>query len=76
VDPCGGSIDPPYVIQHVEDLAALRAELQNTLKQLDAIQKEGLPSSITSRAEADALEQSLNEALKQVREAKSKLPRD
>lgn len=71
---CRGSRDP-FVIQHIEDLVTLRAELQETLKQLDAIQKEGLPSSITSRAEAEALEQSLNEALKQVREAKNKLPR-
>jgi len=51
---------------------ALRAELQETLRQLDAIQKEGLPSAIGSKAEADALEQSLNEALKQVKAAQAK----
>lgn len=72
---CPGGSRDPFVIQHIEDLVALRADLQETLKQLDTIQKEGLPSSITSRAEAEALEQSLNEALKQVRDAKSKLPR-
>jgi hypothetical protein len=69
---CFGSQDP-YVIEHVEDIVALRAELQETLKQIDAIQKEGLPSSIGSRAEAAALEQSLNAALEQVRSAKKGL---
>jgi len=54
---------------------ALRAELQETLRQLDAIQKEGLPSAISSKAEADALEQSLNEALKQVKAAQAKFRR-
>ena len=72
---CPGGSGDPFVIQHIEDLVALRADLQETLKQLDAIQKEGLPSSITSRAEADKLEQGLTEALKQVRDAKNKLSR-
>jgi hypothetical protein len=69
---CFGSRDP-FVIEHIEDLVALRAELQDTLKQIDVIQKEGLPSSIGSRAEAAALEQSLSTALEQVRSAKKNL---
>ena len=70
---CPGSFDPPFVIQHAEDLVSLRAELQDTLRQLDAIQKEGLPSSIGSKAEAAALEESLSAALEQVRAAKKNL---
>jgi len=63
------------VVQTVEDLTRLRGELQDTLKQLDALQKEGLPSQFATKADAEAVEQSLNEALKQVREAKEKLPK-
>jgi hypothetical protein len=70
---CPGGSQDPFVIQHMEDLVALRAELQETLKQLDVMQKEGLPSSIGSKAEADALEQSLTAALEQVRAAKKNL---
>ena len=62
----------PFVIQNLEDLAALKAELQDTLKSLDAMQKEGLPSSIGSKSEAEVLERGLTEALKQVRAAKKK----
>jgi hypothetical protein len=69
---CYGSGDP-FVIQNLEDLATLKAELQATLKSLDAIQKEGLPSSIGSKSEAEALERGLTEALEQVRSAKKKL---
>ena len=72
---CPGGSGDPFVIQYLEDLVALRAELQETLRQLDAIQKEGLPSAISSKAEADALEQSLNEALKQVKAAQAKFRR-
>jgi hypothetical protein len=79
--PGGSACDPtifcyasePFVIEHIEDLVAIRAELQDTLKQIDAIQKEGLPSGIGSRAEAAALEASLSEALDQVRSAKKGL---
>lgn len=70
---CPGGSRDPFVIEHLEDLVALKAELQETLKQLDAIQKEGLPSSIRTRAEATALENSLSEALDQVRAAKKGL---
>jgi hypothetical protein len=65
----GGSRDP-LIIEHLEDLVTLKAELQDTLKQLDVIQKEGLPSAIGSKAEAEAMEKSLTEALEQVRAAK------
>lgn len=68
----GGSFDP-FVFEHIEDLVALKAELKETLTQLDAIEKQGLPSRISSMAEADALERSLKEALEQVSKAKSKL---
>lgn len=70
---CPGSWDPPYVIQNLEDLAALKTELQATLKSLDALQKEGLPSAIGSKSEAEALERGLTEALEQVRAAKKKM---
>ena len=70
--PCyGGSL--PFVVQNVEDLTRLKAELNDTLKSLDTIQKEGLPSSIRSKSEAEAMERGLSEALEQVRAAKKKV---
>ena len=69
---CLASNDP-LVLEHIEDLVAFRAELKETLTQLDAIEKQGLPSRISSMAEADALERSLKEALDQVSKAKNKL---
>lgn len=66
---CFGS--DPYVIQDLEDLVTIRAELTQTLKQLDAIEKEGLASGITTRAQADEMEQALKQQLdhlKKVRE--------
>jgi len=72
--PCGGGSRDPIVIEHLEDLVALKADLQDTIKQLDAIQKEGgLTSSLGSKADAEALEKSLTEALDQVRAAKKTL---
>jgi hypothetical protein len=68
----GGSVDP-WVIQDPEDLVAVRRELQETLAKLDEIEKEGLPGSIRTRAEADALEASLTQALEQVRAQKKNL---
>ena len=65
---CNPSHDP-IVIQHLEDPVSLRTELQATLKSLDALQKE-LPSALSSKEEAEALEKSLTEALEQVRAAK------
>ena len=57
---CIGS--DPYVIEDLEDLVTIRGELQRTLKQLDALEKE-LPSGITTAAQADELEASLKEQL-------------
>jgi hypothetical protein len=54
-------------------LATLRTELQATLKSLDAMEKEGLPGSIGSKSEAEALERGLTAALEQVRAAKKKV---
>ena len=65
----GGSRDP-FVIEHIEDLVALKADLQDTLKQLEVIQKQGLPSAIGSKADAELMEKNLTEALEQVRAAK------
>ena len=69
---CYGTGDP-YVIENLEDLATLRTELQATLKSLDAMEKEGLPGSIGSKSEAEAMERGLTAALEQVRAAKKKL---
>ena len=69
---CGVTQDP-WVIEDLEDLVTIRRELQETIKQLDAIEKEGVPSSIKTRAEADALEASLTQALEQVRAQKKNL---
>jgi hypothetical protein len=68
----GGSYDP-FVIRHIEDLASIRAELQDTLKKLDEVEKAGLPSAIRSKSEADALESGLTEILEQIRNAKKGL---
>jgi hypothetical protein len=70
---CPGGSQDPWVIEDLEDLVTIRRELQDTVKQLDAIEKEGVPSSIKTRAEADALEASLTQALEQVRAQKKNL---
>ncbi|SRR6266446_7619765 len=70
---CAGGSGDPFVIQDPEGLATLKTELQATLKSLDTIQKEGLPASIGSKTEAEALERGLTEALEQVRSAKKNL---
>jgi hypothetical protein len=72
---CGGAGSrDPIIIEHLEDLIALKADLQDTLKQLEALQKEGsLTSSLGSKADAEALEKSLTEALDQVRATKKTL---
>jgi hypothetical protein len=68
---CIGS--DPYVIQDLEDLVTIRAELTLTLKQLDAMEKEGIASGITTRAEADAAELSLKAQLDHVKKVKEGL---
>jgi hypothetical protein len=67
---CMGATRDPYVIENREDLITLRADLKETLSKLDQIEKAGLPSVIRSKADAEALEASLTEALEQVRAAK------
>jgi hypothetical protein len=57
---CIGS--DPFVIQDLEDLVTIRAELAQTLKQLDGMEKEFV-TGITTKAEADALEASLKSQL-------------
>jgi hypothetical protein len=69
---CGVSNDP-WMIQDLEDLATVRRELQDTLGKLDALEKEGLPGSVRTKAEAEALEASLTEALEKVRAEKKNL---
>jgi hypothetical protein len=70
---CPGGSRDPFVIESLDDLTTLKTELQATLKSLDSIQKEGLPVSIASKKDAEALERSLTEALDQVRAAKKNL---
>jgi hypothetical protein len=69
---CGISNDP-WIIEDLEDLATVRRELQDTLGKLDALEKEGLPGSIRTKAEAEALEASLTAALEKVRAEKGNL---
>jgi hypothetical protein len=61
---CIGS--DPYVIEDLEDLVTIRADLMATLRHLDSIEKEGLASGITTRAQADQLEESLKQQLDHV----------
>jgi hypothetical protein len=70
---CAGASQDPFVIKHREDLVSLRADLKDTLARLDQIEKQGLPSSIGSKEEAEALESSLTAALEQVRASKKGL---
>ena len=71
---CIGGSREPWFIEHVEDLVSLRADLKETSAALDRIEKAGdLSSSIKTRADAEALEASLSEALKNVQAAKKTL---
>ncbi|MFZ5623990.1 MAG: hypothetical protein ACOY71_06120 [Gemmatimonadota bacterium] len=63
----------PFVLENIEDIVSLRAELTNTLKQLDELEKVGLPGALGSKAEAEAIEDSLTQALEQIRKAKEGL---
>lgn len=69
---CGGSWTD-WVIEDLEDIAAIRKDLTETLAQLDALQTAGLPSAIRTKADAEAIERSLTEALEQVRAQKKQL---
>ena len=67
----GGSRDP-FVIENLEDLVTLKAELVETVRQLEEVEKSA-PGGLRSRADAEALERGLNDALDQVRKAKDSL---
>lgn len=67
---CIGS--DPYVIQDLEDLVTIRADLTATLKQLDVMEKE-FSSGITTKAEADALEASLKSQLEHLQKVRGGL---
>lgn len=79
--PGGSACDPtvfcfasdPFVIEDLEDLVTIRGELRATLARLDEIEKSGLQSSIQTRADADAMERQLTEALDFVRKRKEGL---
>lgn len=76
--PGGSACDPTRItcpgtwfeIENPADLVTLKTELTAVIKQLDAIQKEGLPSQIRTMAEADEMEAALTSALEQVRAEK------
>jgi hypothetical protein len=65
--------DPTIFIQDRQDIATVRQQLRETLTKLDEVEKGGLPGDIQTRAEAEALEASLKEALEQVQAAKKNL---
>ena len=67
---CFGS--DPYVIQDLEDLVTIRADLTATLKQLDALEKE-IPSGITTKAQADDLEANLKQQLEHLKKVRAGL---
>ena len=51
----------------------LKDELTAVVKQLETFQKEGLPTQLKTKAEADQMEAALTAALEQVRAEKTKL---
>lgn len=69
--PCFGS--DPWVIQDLEDLVTIRAELNRTLEQLAGLEKEGLASGITTKAQADELEKTLTGQLEHLRNVRKGL---
>jgi len=63
----------PFVIEDQEDLIALREDLVDTLQKLEKLQHDGLPSTITTLAEANELEESLKRQLEHVRKVRKEL---
>lgn len=61
---CFGS--DPFVIKDLEDLVTIKAELAQTLRQLDQMAAEGLASGITTAAQADEMEASLKQQLEHI----------
>jgi hypothetical protein len=66
-------VSTPFVIEHQEDLIAVRQELVDTLRKLDKLQHDGLPSSMNSLAEAAELEETLKRQLEHVRQVRKEL---
>lgn len=64
---CFGSID---WIENPADLVTLREELTQVLGQLEELEAEGLPATLSNVSEVDAAEAALEEALAQVRRQK------
>lgn len=65
---CGGhSI---WMIEDPADLVTLKEEMNGVLKQLDKLQKEGLPAEFSSRSDFDAAEEALEGALNELRRQK------
>ena len=62
-----------FQIENPADLVTLKDELTAVVKQLETFQKEGLPTQLKTKAEADQMEAALNAALEQVRAEKTKL---
>jgi hypothetical protein len=61
-----------WMLTDREDLVALRIQLQDALEQLEKLEPT-LPSRVLAPAEADALEQGLNETIEQVRQKREGL---
>ncbi len=71
---CFGS--DPFVIQDLEDLVTIKADLLKTIKQLEVMEKEGgLVSGITTAAQADEIEANLKQQLEHVRAQREGLSR-
>ncbi|MEP6618674.1 MAG: hypothetical protein ABJE47_05150 [bacterium] len=62
-----------YEIGDMGDLVTLKDELTAVLKQLEVVQKEGLPGQIRTKADAEQMEAALTTALEQVRAEKKNL---
>jgi hypothetical protein len=62
----------PLMLNDREDLAVLRVELQETLKQLDELEGQ-LPSGLGTKANAEAVTKALEGVMQQIRKASSGL---
>lgn len=79
--PGGSACDPTKIgcpgtwfeIENPADLVTLRTELAAVIKQLDVLEKEGLPSQLRTKADAEHMEAALTAALEQVRAEKKTL---
>jgi len=79
--PGGSACDPTAIncpgtwveIDNPADLVTLKDELTAVIKQLEVFQKEGLPSQLKTKADAEQMETALTAALEQVRAEKKNL---